>query len=138
LNINNIDFYNIESSYIPIVTHGTVFRVYGGGIRVVATIIPDVDVISYKILSIHLRRYNPYKNRINTFITKHNQSCARSALEFAVINKHAKMREVTSDKNGHLCADIYLENMSIRNWLIECNYNAYTDIDLIYHDQIIV
>jgi hypothetical protein len=130
LNVHNADYYNTEF-YIPQITYGKVIKVYGDGIILIAAIIPESGVQIYKF-AITLRHSNNFKKQNQSFMEKQLETIARDTFYYKIINKPVEVRNIITDKLGGLIADVYLENMCINDWLVQCNYTNSVDNVILY------
>ena len=116
--------------FIPPIYYGKVTKVYTGDTFKFITKIPfineTIETASIHSFIIHLNSVAAPK--IILTINDHSKS-ARDALHRKIYGKVVELRDVSCDKHGKIYANVFLEDISINEWLLKNDFVVFCKND---------
>ena len=100
------------------ISEGQVIKVYDGDTITIASKMPYPESPMYRF-SVRLNGIDTPEIKGKNADEKEIAKKARDELSALILNKIVTLKNVQSEKYGRILADVYLEDVSINDWLIE-------------------
>ncbi len=113
--------YKDTSPFIYPITFGKVIKVYDGDTITIASRLPNTDGPIYRF-SVRLNGIDTPEIRGKSVAEKELAIVVRDALRELIMGKVVELRNVANEKYGRILADVYLDSVSINDWLVEQNF----------------
>ena len=107
--------------FIYPITFGKVIKVYDGDTITIASRLPNTDGPIYRF-SVRLNGIDTPEIRGKSVAGKELAIVVRDALRELIMGKVVELRNVANEKYGRILADVYLDSVSINDWLVEQNF----------------
>ena len=107
--------------FIYPITFGKVIKVYDGDTITIASRLPNTDGPIYRF-SVRLNGIDTPEIRGKSVAEKELAIVVRDALRELIMGKVVELRNVANEKYGRILADVYLDSVSINDWLVEQNF----------------
>ena len=117
--LTNIKYEN-TIPFIPPITSGKVIKVYDGDTITIATKLNISDIV-YRF-PVRIRGIDCPEIRGKNEHEKELAIDVKKILNGMLMNRIITLKNVATEKYGRILADVYLENMSIAEWLLQNNY----------------
>lgn len=118
--LQNIDYGDTRPFVYPI-HYGKVIKVYDGDTITIAAKLPNTDGPVYRF-SVRLNGIDTPEIRGKTDAERKLAIIVRDALRELLMGKIVELRNVANEKYGRILADVYIDNMSINDWLIDQDF----------------
>ena len=103
------------------ITGGHVIKVYDGDTITIASRLPFEKSPIYR-LQVRLRGIDTPEIKGKTQEEKICAKRARDSLSSLVLNKYVRLENIQSEKYGRILADVYLDQLHLNTWMVECRY----------------
>lgn len=113
--------YKDTSPFIYPITFGKVIKVYDGDTITIASKLPNTDGPIYRF-SVRLNGIDTPEIRGKSVAEKELAIVVRDALRERIMHQIVELRNVANEKYGRILADVYIDNVSINDWLVEQNF----------------
>ena len=113
--------YKDTSPFIYPITFGKVIKVYDGDTITIASRLPNTDGPIYRF-SVRLNGIDTPEIRGKSVAEKELAIVVRDALRELIMGRVVELRNVANEKYGRILADVYLDSVSINDWLVEQNF----------------
>lgn len=113
--------YKDTSPFIYPITFGKVIKVYDGDTITIASRLPNTDGPIYRF-SVRLNGIDTPEIRGKSVAEKELAIVVRDALRELIMGKVVELRNVANEKYGRILADVFLDSVSINDWLVEQNF----------------
>lgn len=100
------------------ISEGQVIKVYDGDTITIASKMPYPESPMYRF-SVRLNGIDTPEIKGKNADEKEIAKKARDELSTLILNKKITLKNVQSEKYGRILADVYLEDVSINDWMIE-------------------
>ena len=107
--------------FIPPIDSGRVVKVYDGDTITIASRLPNTDGPIYRF-SVRLNGIDTPEIRGKSVAEKELAIVVRDALRERIMHQIVELRNVANEKYGRILADVYIDNVSINDWLVEQNF----------------
>lgn len=118
--LQNIE-YNDTQPFIYPIRYGKVIKVYDGDTITIAAKLPNTDGPVYRF-SVRLNGIDTPEIKGKTDSERKLAIIVRDALNELLMGKIVELRNVANEKYGRILADVYIDNMSINDWLIDQDF----------------
>lgn len=118
--LQNIEYSDTRPFVYPI-QYGKVIKVYDGDTITIAAKLPNTEGPIYRF-SVRLNGIDTPEIRGKTDAERKLAIIVRDALKELLIGKIVELRNVANEKYGRILADVYIDNMSINDWLIDQDF----------------
>ena len=118
--LQNIEYGDTRPFVYPIY-YGKVIKVYDGDTITIAAKLPNTDGPVYRF-SVRLNGIDTPEIRGKTDAERKLAIIVRDALRELLMGKIVELRNVANEKYGRILADVYIDNMSINDWLIDQDF----------------
>ena len=113
--------YKDTSPFIYPIKFGKVIKVYDGDTITIASRLPNTDGPIYRF-SVRLNGIDTPEIRGKSVAEKELAIVVRDALRELIMGKVVELRNVANEKYGRILADVFLDSVSINDWLVEQNF----------------
>jgi endonuclease YncB( thermonuclease family) len=113
--------YKDTSPFVYPITFGKVIKVYDGDTITIASKLPNTDGPIYRF-SVRLNGIDTPEIRGKSVAEKELAIVVRDALRERIMHQIVELRNVANEKYGRILADVYIDNVSINDWLVEQNF----------------
>lgn len=104
--------------FVPPITYGKVIKVYDGDTITIAGKLPYSESPVYRI-AVRLNGIDTPEIKGQTQKEKDLAKHIRNTLHDKIFDKIVELKNTSSEKYGRLLADVYLDGISINEWLID-------------------
>jgi endonuclease YncB( thermonuclease family) len=112
--------YKDTTPFVPPITGGKVIKVYDGDTLTLATTLPFEGSPMYRF-SVRTKGIDCPEMRTKNANEKHCAKLARDMIRSKCLNKIVELRNVELEKYGRILADIYVDGVDIKTFLLEAN-----------------
>ena len=110
--------YDKTIPFVPPITYGKVIKVYDGDTITIAGKLPYPESPVYRI-PVRLNGIDTPEIKGQTQKEKDLAKQIRNTLHDKIFDKMVELKNTSSEKYGRLLADVYLDGISINEWLID-------------------
>jgi endonuclease YncB( thermonuclease family) len=118
--LRDIEYKDTRPFVYPI-HYGKVIKVYDGDTITIAAKLPNSDGPIYRF-SVRLNGIDTPEIRGSSKAEKDLAIVVRDALSDLIMGQIVELRNVANEKYGRILADVYFNNISINDWLIDQDF----------------
>lgn len=117
-NIPHITDPRSVKAFVPPITQGRVIKCYDGDTITIAAYLPYKDSELYKF-SVRINGIDCPEIKSKCVLEKECAQIAKKCVEDIILHKMVRLENVSLEKYGRILADVYIDNLSISNYLLE-------------------